>query len=626
MKTANNKIHYQMTNPISRIVSSFNNLPKLSSTNFSMKTMLCAVALLLSIYMDAQVKIGNNPGSINANSLLEMESSNKGLLPPRVSLTGLSVVNPLTGTVPAGMLVYNTGSSLPGGYYYWSGFEWKQIGTAEIKLVNKTTSATLNKDETFVLAANDITLTLPAVTASDNGLAITIKNIGSHVHLVTVAASGGATIDGIATSNLTRYVGQTYVASNGNWIIKEAPKYDQHVLSVDETSSWTTLQEVMEFLAVHMTEAVVVRLTDAEYHLSETIVVDLPYPITFQSTSFGSSTIKAGAGLAGKPMFRCISECYFKMLQFDATSLTGYGTQQGEDAIRLVGNNTYHEIKDCAFDRFYNTILDSSNAELWLFECDISNAQKNGVLLHSNETGVKVRVSETDFINCVKGFNMEKGTGATIQMISGAYLNANATDTAIVYKPSGFTSINAIFITGNSWNHIGKYIEGFDFSRADGRDANVVLESNAGTGDRNPNCHINVLNNASSTNISTGGNWYKAGWTNTGVVTCKWTVNDNKITYQPANRRNGWMMISGNLSCNNANRTVSICIVKNGISTTRYGETTLRITTGSQPFQFSTMVYVSDIGPGDYFEVYATSNSSGDVLNFQDVLWLTNAQ
>jgi hypothetical protein len=86
------------------------------------------------------------------------------------------------------------------------------------------------------------------------------------------------------------------------------------------------------------------------------------------------------------------------------------------------------------------------------------------------------------------------------------------------------------------------------------------------------------------------------------------------------------MMISGNLSCNNANRTVSICIVKNGISTTRYGETTLRITTGSQPFQFSTMVYVSDIGPGDYFEVYATSNSSGDVLNFQDVLWLTNAQ
>ncbi|HYC27911.1 MAG TPA: hypothetical protein VEB42_03830, partial [Chitinophagaceae bacterium] len=122
------------------------------------------------------------------------------------------------------------------------------------------------------------------------------------------------------------------------------------------------------------------------------------------------------------------------------------------------------------------------------------------------------------------------------------------------------------------------------------------------------------------------GIWQKAAWTNTSSTTCKWTVGNNKITYQSQNKRNGWFVISGNMSCNNANRTISIGIVKNGNSSVRYGETTLRITTGSQPFQFSTVVYVSDIGPGDYFELYCISSSTGDLLTFQDIQWVANTQ
>jgi hypothetical protein len=78
-------------------------------------------------------------------------------------------------------------------------------------------------------------------------------------------------------------------------------------------------------------------------------------------------------------------------LQFDATSLANYGTLAGEDAIRFVGNATYNEIKDCTFDRFYNTILDSSDAEIWVFETDISRAQNNGILIHSGQDSVTVK-------------------------------------------------------------------------------------------------------------------------------------------------------------------------------------------------------------------------------------------
>jgi hypothetical protein len=307
--------------------------------------------------------------------------------------------------------------------------------------------------------------------------------------------------------------------------------------------------------------------------------------------------------------------------------LAGYGTGAGEDAIRLVGSGTYNEIKDCTFDRFYNTILDSTDAELWLFECDISNAQSNAILVHGNVAGVKIRVSETDFIDCKRGMNMDKATNATIQLISGSYSNLNGTDTAIVYRPATFVTPVFISLTGNSWNNIGKFIEGFDFTRSDGRDANVKIESNAGLGDKKPYCFINVLNSATTKTLTTGGTWYKADWgTNTANVICKWTITNNKITYQPNNHRNGIFTIAGNLSVNNDSRNISIGIVKNGVTTTRYGETTLRVTTNNQPFQFSFIAFLEDIAPGDYFEIYYNSSSSGDIVKIQDIQWLVTSQ
>ncbi len=591
-----------------------------------MKKLLSALFLLSFAYTQAQVKIGDNPSTINSNSLLELESTNKGFLPPRVALNSISSVSPLSGTVPAGMLVYSTGGTLPNGYYYWDAVQWQLLATGDLNAVVKTANATLTKVETFILASNDITLTLPVVTSADNGMSITIKNNGTHTDLVTVQANGAATIDAGTLAKLSRWMGQTFLVYNGNWIVKEKKPGPENLLDVNANSSWTTIQEVVEFLNLHMTGPVVVRLAEESYDIDATITINLPYSLTFQGMSYGTATIAAATGLAGKPMFRCLSDCYFKMLNFDATTLTNYGTAAGEDAIRFLGSGTYNEVKDCTIDRFYNAILDSTNAEIWVFETDISNAQRNGILIHGAVAGVKVKVAETDFIGCNYGINLSKGSGATIQLASGGYYNVNSGDTAIFYQPTNFTSFASISITGNSWNNTGKYIEGFDFTRSDGRDANVIMESNAGVGDASPSCTINLLNSSTTTTLTTANTWYKGSWTNTSSTTAKWTIANNRITFQPNNRRNGWIIISGNLSCNNSNRTISIGIVKNGSSGTRYGETTLRITTSSQPFQFSTVVYLADIAPGDYFELYCSSANNSDVVTFQDILWLTNTK
>lgn len=593
-----------------------------------MKKLLLLPALLFAVLsIQAQVKIGNNPATINSNSMLEIESTDKGFLPPRVTLSGLASVSPLSGTVPAGMLIYNTGGAVSAGYFYWSGTEWKKLENGNKITVAKTATTTLLKSESYVVASNDITLSLPVVTSADNGLQITVNNIGTHTDLVVVKGNGAATIDGYADVSLTRYVAMDFIAYEGNWLVSNTKKPSLRLMEVNEKGSWATLDEAIGFLDVHMDGPTVIKLADESYEITNTLVINLPYSLTIQGNSYGTANIEAGSGLTGKPMFRCFSDVYFKMLNFDATTLASYGNLAGEDAIRLLGSGTYNEIKDCSFDNFNTTILDSTNAELWVFECDISNAKSNGILMHSAVSGAVVKVAETDFIQCKRGVNFSKGNNTTIQLASGTYYMANSNDTAIVYRPSTFTSITSMSVTGNSWNNIGKYIEGFDFTRTDGRDANVKMESNAGAGDKKPYSFINVINSNTTKTLSSSSTWYKADWgSNTSEVTCKWTITGNKIAYQPGNRRNGIFSISGNLSVNQSNRVISICIVKNGVTSTRYGETTLRTSTSNQPYQFSFIAFLEEMAPGDYFEIYYNTTTSGDVVKIQDIQWLVTAQ
>ncbi len=593
-----------------------------------MKKLLAIVSLLCAINARAQVKIGDNPNTINSNSLLEMESTNKGFLPPRVSLNSISSVSPLTGTVPSGMLVYSSGGTLTDGYYYWNGTEWVILAIGKTNIVTKTANAGLTKQETFVLASNNITLALPAVTSADNGLSITIKNVGIHTDLVVVVGNSGALIDNESFVPLPRWFSLTFTANAGSWILKQRTAAPLNIMDISDHSSWQSVEEAIEFLDLHMTGPAIIRLGSGSFDISATQTIDLPYSLTIQGSSFGVSTITAASGLAGNPMFRCISDCYFKMLSFDANTLTNYGTAPGEDAIRFVGSGTYNEVKDCFFDRFYNTILDSTDAEIWVFECDIFNAHGSGILIHGADAGVTVKVAETDFISCNYGINLSKGSAAIIQLSSGGYYNELSGDTAIFYQPSTFTSFTSISISGNLWNNTGKFIEGFDFTRTDGRDANAILQSNAGMGDQKPNCFINVINSATTKTLTTASTWYKADWgTNTSSETCKWTIVNNKITYQAVNRKNGLVTVSGNLSVNSSNQNISFCIVKNGNSAIRYGETTLRVISADQPFQFSFNAYIQDIGPGDYFEIYySNATSNGKIVTIQDIQWLTNTQ
>ncbi|MFD3293379.1 hypothetical protein SKC35_06750 [Aquirufa sp. KTFRIE-69F] len=83
---------------------------------------------LISVSVFAQTGIGTT--TPNASAKLDVYSTNKGFLPPRVTLT--STTDASTITSPAeGLLVYNLGSvGLQAGYYFWNGANWATIATA----------------------------------------------------------------------------------------------------------------------------------------------------------------------------------------------------------------------------------------------------------------------------------------------------------------------------------------------------------------------------------------------------------------------------------------------------------------------------------------------------------------
>ncbi|MEO7309158.1 MAG: DNRLRE domain-containing protein [Chitinophagaceae bacterium] len=78
----------------------------------------------------SQIGIGTNTPDSSAQ--LDVYSTSKGFLPPRLALTATNVADPVTKPT-TGLLVYNTGYSgsspynVAPGYYYWNGTAWYPV-------------------------------------------------------------------------------------------------------------------------------------------------------------------------------------------------------------------------------------------------------------------------------------------------------------------------------------------------------------------------------------------------------------------------------------------------------------------------------------------------------------------
>ena len=88
----------------------------------------------LPLYLLAQVGIGTN--SPNTSAKLEISATDKGFLPPRVTLTSLTDVSTISNPA-TGLLIYNTASAgtspnnVTPGFYYYDGSKWQRLITQQ---------------------------------------------------------------------------------------------------------------------------------------------------------------------------------------------------------------------------------------------------------------------------------------------------------------------------------------------------------------------------------------------------------------------------------------------------------------------------------------------------------------
>ena len=189
----------------------------------TLKKIFLTTALVATGIVSAQVKIGDNVTSINASSALEIESSNKGLLFPRVALTSTTSFAPLSAHV-AGMTVYNTATmgDVTPGMYTDNGSAWVRLGATATScsvVLNTATTYTILGTEDIILnntGTSAATFTLPATATI--GKRIVIANKAGNQMVSIVVASGGAFWNGFGfgTSGGNSNV-FTYTGTNG-WI------------------------------------------------------------------------------------------------------------------------------------------------------------------------------------------------------------------------------------------------------------------------------------------------------------------------------------------------------------------------------------------------------------------------
>ena len=126
--------------------------------------------LLFGILAQAQLKIGDNPTSIQKSSILELESSRQGLLLPRLTDTAaINALNP-----PDGMIIYlNADNSLR----LRSNGSWKKI--ADMAAANSNWSLTGNSGTN---SATNFLGTLdgqPLIMKTNNNEAMRIDSAGN---------------------------------------------------------------------------------------------------------------------------------------------------------------------------------------------------------------------------------------------------------------------------------------------------------------------------------------------------------------------------------------------------------------------------------------------------------------
>lgn len=153
---------------------------------------------LITSFSNAQVAVGNLQP--NESAQMDIISSNKGLLIPRIALTNVNDATTIKNGNIESLLVYNTTSneSISAGYYYWFNKKWVRL-TTDLDLVDlkNTTNVSMNVNEGKLIVqdsdSNSVSILLSEINAAD--IVTTLTKNANHTYTYSNEASVEVVID-----------------------------------------------------------------------------------------------------------------------------------------------------------------------------------------------------------------------------------------------------------------------------------------------------------------------------------------------------------------------------------------------------------------------------------------------
>ncbi len=201
--------------------------------------LLCAIFLITPLFSTAQVGIGTT--SPNADAELDITSTTRGLLLPRVALTNTTSPAPLSTDV-AGMTVYNTATTgdVTPGFYYNDGTLWVRLGAAASADWSLTGNTGTTVGTNFIGTTDNVAFAVKTnnnerIRVASNGKVGIAENnptdatleVGGNLIIgntftggTAVAQTGGATIEGrtiIGEDDFFYGIDKLVVYGNTNW-------------------------------------------------------------------------------------------------------------------------------------------------------------------------------------------------------------------------------------------------------------------------------------------------------------------------------------------------------------------------------------------------------------------------
>lgn len=480
----------------------------------------------------------------------------------------------------------------------------------------------------------NVNILLPPATGSGRRLDISKRDASLGTVTITADTTGTPDlIDGSATKVLyTQYDSKQYLDCHANeWsnIARSADvAQNTYRVSVSGSADFTSIGACITYLnSLSTTDGVRVVVDGGTYDVPSTVAVNATMPITIEGSGIGSTILSAVAGLVGSNMFTVASPINFTRLSFDGT-VAGWQAGANASFVKITANGL-----DCIFDFFSmdtckRGIEITGNSNIIAVDFIIENASVAGV--EANATGaVGVDVEIGNLVSCATGVHLLKSSAGNVFLDTLRFTNGLG-NTSILYVPATFTYTN--FTIGScEYNYVGTFMSGFDFTRTDGRDANIVVTNNVGEENKQPHAKINLAGNTTVTSLSSN-TWTKATFINTSYYTAKWTIANNRMTYQPLYPKDVMMWLSGSVYIStNGTKELGYAIVKNGTAPPTpgavvYGQGSITIDQNGRKFNFSTNVYLDDVTNGSFFELWVRNITNGDDPVIADLNWLVDSR